>query len=140
MREDSGDGQEARADLELEGDGKGSMKWPFVGDPPIYPPLSPWTRFQGGAFYIMLINLFSIVWTLVCAAGVYYGMRNVAIVKGLSLWEALLLRWDTGLWLWVQVWLYPILSGQLASLLIRLYHKKKGMPLPKASLIPGPRS
>ena len=138
MREKPTESREARAEPEVEDRG-GATQWPYMGEPPIYAPLSPWTRFQGGAFYIMLFNLFSVVWTIVCGGGIYYGMRNVAIVRGVSLGEAFALRWDTGLWLWVQVWLYPVLAVQLASFLIRLYYKKRGRPLPKASLIPGSR-
>ena len=64
-------------------------------------------------------------------------MRNVAVVKGIGVWDAVRLRSSTGLWLWIQVWLYPVLSTQIASLLIRLYYKRTGRPL-RPSLSPGP--
>ena len=85
----------------------------------------------------MLFTVFGICWTLLCGAGIYYGMRNVAVVKGIGFWDAVRVRSGTGLWLWIQVWLYPVLSAQIASILIRLYYKRKGRPL-HPSLSPGP--
>jgi hypothetical protein len=114
----------------------GVANWPYMGEPPVYAPLSPWTRFQGGGFYVMLFTVFGICWTILCAAGAYYGMRNVAIVNKIEIWEAVKLRSTTGLWLWIQVWLYPVLATQTASILIRLYYKRKGKPLVQ-SLTPG---
>lgn len=129
-------GDRIRQHAEVSTNGKQDSQWPYVGEPPIYPPLSPWTRFQGGGFYVRLFTIFGVCWTILCAAGIYYGMRNVAIVNRIGFWDAVRLRWNTGLWLWVQVWLYPILATQLASLLIRLHYRRKGKPL-KQSLTPG---
>ena len=114
-----------------------TVESPYAGEPPLYAPLSPWTRFQGGGFYVMLFTVFAVTWTLLCAAGIYYGMRNVAVVKGIGFWDAVRLRSGTGLWLWIRVWLYPVLATQLASFLIRLYYRRKGKPL-RQSLSPGP--
>lgn len=116
--------------------GNQEAHWPYVGEPPVYAPLSPWTRFQGGGFYVMLFTIFGICWTILCSAGMYYGMRNVAIAKSIGFWDAVQLRAATGLWLWIQVWLYPVLGTQLASVLIRLYYKKKGKLLHQ-SIRPG---
>lgn len=127
----------AREDAGARADGDQTGERPYVGEPSVYAPLSPWTRFQGGGFYVMLFTVFGICWTLLCGAGIYYGMRNVAVVKGIGFWDAVRLRSGTGLWLWIQVWLYPVLSTQIASILIRLYYKRKGRPL-RPSLSPGP--
>ncbi|MFQ5692936.1 MAG: hypothetical protein ACE5IM_07840 [Nitrospinota bacterium] len=134
---DSSNGSSTRDQAELSTNGRQGGQWPYVGEPPVYPPLSPWTRFQGGAFYVRLFTIFGICWTILCAAGIYYGMRNVAVVNRIGFWDAVSLRWNTGLWLWARVWLYPILATQAASIAIRLYYKRKGKPL-RPSLSPGP--
>ncbi|MFQ5916038.1 MAG: hypothetical protein ACE5JS_22930 [Nitrospinota bacterium] len=130
-------GNPIREGVDAPTNGGQGVRWPFVGEPPVHPPLSPWTRFQGGGFYVMLFTLFAVCWTILCGAGIYYGMRNVAIANRIGFWDAVELRWNTGLWLWVQVWLYPVLATQVASLLIRLYYRRKGKPL-RQSLTPGP--
>lgn len=118
-------------------DDKSDTHWPYVGESPAYAPLSPWTRFQGGGFYMMMLTIFGICWTILCGAGIYFGMRNVAIAKSIGFWTAVELRAGTGLWLWFQVWLYPMVATQAASLLIRFYYKKKCKPLHQ-SINPGP--
>ncbi len=130
-------GNPTRERAEAPTNGKQEVQWRYVGEPPVYAPLSPWTQFQGGGFYVMIFTVFAVCWTIICGAGIYYGMRNVAIVNRIGFWDAVWLRWDTGLWLWIQVWLYPVLATQAASVLIRLYYKRKGKPL-KQSLTPGP--
>ena len=132
-----GGGRQAHERTEVQTNGRSSVSRPDAGEAPFYAPLSPWTRFQGGGFYVMLSTVFGVCWTLLCGAGIYYGMRNVALAKGIGLWDAVSLRAGTGLWLWIQVWLYPIVATQAASLLIRLHYKRKGKPL-RQSFSTGP--